>query len=548
MAKQTSLVPGAKINQELITNDKRISKKNLDLSKFNSLGKDTFAKVFFQFIETGLTSTNRATFYNPKNQQDDATTLVHKNLYSIDRGVYAMSLLLEGHTDYTITQGIINLLSNKGDIDSSIIDVIVETKIIAYLLQNIPVQRMLKMFLKLKEFKVNNARTKRVIIKSILNASNLAYWSINYRTKLRLSLKHAYGHAVLSKIEISFKKAINKWTDEDHSIITNHVDVFLNPGIDKIKVYECLSFIIGNTPDTNIPEIKSFYDSKIDIRKGHLLPESTLIGIKGIYHKGIDKAVILEVTKKNFTEKQKMQVQNRAKEANVTVEFNAAKQDVVELYIHAYAQGVISEDVKKALQVKAIRSAKNSPLSYSKIGIVFDASKSSQGSITQKYRPIAVSQAIRDMLIATANGNAEIYYVGGELKNDIVYPTGESNIAKGLIEMLKSEPDAIFIISDGYENAPAGRTAEIIEAVNKLGLNISIYQISPVMSAEVAGIKALSDKISLIPAKGPESLGTGLLKSIMQQNSVDGMYAVINTVLPKIISMSSKDIISIDKH
>ena len=49
----------------------------------------------------------------------------------------------------------------------------------------------------------------------------------------------------------------------------------------------------------------------------------------------------------------------------------------------------------------------------------------------------------------------------------------------------------VFVLTDGYENAPAGRFAEVVRAVRQMGVETPIHQFSPVFAAEARGIRSL---------------------------------------------------------
>ena len=88
-----------------------IAGKQIKLRDFTGLKEETIVKTFLNFIDVANTSTDRATAYNTKVEQRNAAEALHKNLYSIDRGLYGAALLLDGVTDHTRTIGVQNLLT-----------------------------------------------------------------------------------------------------------------------------------------------------------------------------------------------------------------------------------------------------------------------------------------------------------------------------------------------------------------------------------------------------------------------------------------------------
>ena len=500
---------------------------------FKGLNEKTIIDSFLNFIDVANTATDRATFYNKKEEQKDAVTAIHKTMISIDRGVYGASLLLNGVTDYTITTGIKNLLSVKEYREQSSIDLDTETKIVAFLLTQLPAPRMFKLYEDLKEKRTNNSRTRKVILMSILNSKSLDYWAVKYRKKIYDSLEHAWGKRTTSILKSILSKNPTEWNDKEKNIINTHIGKHV-VSTTLSYVYECLAFILrAKTENFTIDTLKSFVEAKKDIAKGSKLPREVLEGIRGTYHKAIPTAQVLELTKQNLTAKEQMKVQNNAAVHGVKVDFDPTKQDAVDMYIHAYANGM-TEPILAALKQKAKDAAAASPISYQKMGILIDASASSKGDITQKLRPLAIAQAIRDMLKEIAP-ETSIEYAGGKLQGHLVMPEGETNLAGPLVKLLKTNPEAIFIISDGYENAPSGRVNEVLHALKNLGITIPIFQITPVASAEAGGVKKLSTEISVVPANKPASIGLGMVKAMLEANLKDGIIGLFSITLPRLL-------------
>jgi hypothetical protein len=114
----------------------------------------------------------------------------------------------------------------------------------------------------------------------------------------------------------------------------------------------------------------------------------------------------------------------------------------------------------------------------------------------------------------------------------LVYPKGGTELGSSLIKALKEEPDAVFMITDGYENAPAGRVNEIMMALRKMGNKTPIYQLSPVMAAESSGVRTISPEISAMPLSKPEAIGLSMIKSLIVQDVKKGIIGLAKTALP----------------
>jgi hypothetical protein len=92
--------------------------------------------------------------------------------------------------------------------------------------------------------------------------------------------------------------------------------------------------------------------------------------------------------------------------------------------------------------------------------------------------------------------------------------------------LLQTDPDVVFVLTDGYENAPAGRFAEVVAAVRRMGVKTPIHQFSPVFAAESQGVRKLCESLAAMPVSKPEAIGLGLLKVLMEADVDRGLAAL----------------------
>jgi hypothetical protein len=249
-------------------------------------------------------------------------------------------------------------------------------------------------------------------------------------------------------------------------------------------------------------------------------------GLRSRFHKGRTSADVLKLTKTQLTSGQKIAVQRKASAAGVEVEFDPSRYDAVRLYVYAFEMGM-SDSIREALSKKAESAASQLPVRFDRVSVLIDSSLSMIGHATQARRPIATSLALRDMLVATAS-DAEVLTSSGSHSAafELVEPSGDTSLASGLVRLLKNEPDAVFVLSDGYENAPAGRFSEVVAAVRRMGVKTPIHQFTPVFAAEARGVRKLCESVVAMPVSKPESIGLGLLKALMEADVDRGVAAL----------------------
>jgi hypothetical protein len=293
-------------------------------------------------------------------------------------------------------------------------------------------------------------------------------------------------------------------------------------------------FILGDEDGLTLRRLAAYRDAKRDLATGRVLPFETLEGLRSRFHRDKTSAEVLEMTKAQLTAGQKIGLQRKAKEADVAVEFDPAKYDAVRLYVYAYEMG-LSEVIRDELIRKARTYAERLPFRFEHAGILLDVSASMLGHETQARRPISVALALRDLLAETAE-RATIVTSDGRVgpAAELIEPAGDTSLAAGLVALLKREPDVVFVLTDGYENAPAGRFAEVVRSVRRMGVETPIHQFSPVFAAEARGIRSLCEAVPGLPVSKPEAIGLGLLKVLFEADADRGAAALLGMVRPAI--------------
>jgi hypothetical protein len=149
---------------------------------------------------------------------------------------------------------------------------------------------------------------------------------------------------------------------------------------------------------------------------------------------------------------------------------------------------------------------------------------------------MAAALALRDVLQHTAH--ARVVYAGGAVgaaDTMLVRPQGDTGLAEALLDLVEAMPEAIFVISDGYENRPAGRFAEVVAELRRMGDATPIYHLCPVFAAEAQGVRELCPGlVPTLPVSRPESIGIGMLRSILEADPLRGIAALIRLALPTI--------------
>lgn len=513
-------------------------------ARLSEVEKKTVTEVVRAFLETTGTSTARATHYNTKEEQIEAAQKVHDALFQLDRGVYGAFLTLPGVTDFSRQLGVQRLLSNTRD--ESLPTVLTreqESRLLKYLLSHMSTPRMLKLFGMIKDRRINNNRTRKLILRTLFNSDRLELWVVKYRRKVRVALEHAFGNRTGIIRSILTK---NDWTPKEKGILHSNIGKFTSVDCHRdSRIFECVAFALGLESGLlhvgpTLSLLKAYIAAKTDLGAGKDLPFETLDGIRSKFHPDKTSAEVLEMTKENLTDAQKMNLQAKAEKDNVKVEFDPTKQDAVKLYIYGFERG-FTDEIESALLKKATQAARDFPLSFGRVGVVVDASQSMRGHKTQALRPFAIGLAIRD-LIRSASTECTTKYVGGFANNAdgpearlVPRTPGQGTyLAKAILELFKDGVEAVFVITDGYENAPSGRASEVIEHARKIGIETPVYQLTPVFAAESAGTRDIfRSEVPSLPVSNPAALGVTLVRGVLETEPIDGIEGLLRMALPK---------------
>jgi hypothetical protein len=489
--------------------------------------REDVRRAVLAFLDAAATATGQATFYNTRAEQQAAQEAVHQAVFAVNRGLYGAVLLLPGVTDNNIQLGLLRLLDHPAPADdSSFLTPEQEKRVIHHLAARLPPQRLFKLYGTLRQRRVNNKRTRGLILRSILGGGKLALWAVKYRLKLRAALRHALGTGVANGVRDLAVRG------DDRHPCARFINRYLPHDADRDAVCQCLAFILGGRREFTLPLLRAFGEARTDLDKGRLLPVEVLAGIRSRFHKDVPPGRVLELTRANLTEGQKLALQRSARRQQVELTFDPSRLDLVKLYVHALECGMTAE-VRAALDARARRVAAALPLRYRRVGIVLDTSASMAGTDQAKNRPLAIGLAMRDVLAASATEAATVRATRGDFDAlGLVRPAGDTALAEALVEAVAEEPDAVYLITDGYENAPSGRVDEVVRALRGLGVHTPVYQVTPVLAGETAGVRALSAAVAPLPVANPEALGLALVRAAIHQDVEQGIAGLLRLTLP----------------
>lgn len=490
-----------------------------------------------QSLVEGLTiasgAKSSATYYHSKDEQMKAIQTQIKNLYKLSKELPLIIASQKGATGRFVSEVLLNEFKStfKGGAcnivnpidwyDNGISDKAVLTALNNLGESGLPY--VLRLFVDLKNERVNNERTRKIVLGFIWGQSNLEFYAMKYRNKIAEVLRHAYGVKKTSILLTIAQKQINLnganilGSEKEQSIVNDCILKYFNG--DSTKAFKLLLFLFKKDNGVTygaqeFPLLAEYQKAKTDITGIKNVPEEVLLGlISSVKHpqyhsmwatdiqKAATKALIRKNVEVTSVNQQVRQTKSTAKlGVEKTVDMEKAT-DYMALYKTGY-ETTFTAEIKSAID-KLAEKKKLQGFFYQNIGIIVDDSISMTGNaLESKNTPRAIADFTAKVL-------------GKSSSNAVIVKTADqvTDLASSFIELLRKEDvskpyDAIFILTDGYENAYDGLTNEVISIYKaESQRDIPMFQISPITSAEMgANVRKLGEGVVTMAINNPSAL------------------------------------------
>lgn len=455
------------------------------------------SELFERYMNSAITSTVQTEFYNDADEQLKKLLELHKEMAEKQREVYALSLLLPINdiskqlAIYTLTQK--NTASKEQNQ--------FENRVILTSLNRMQTNRAYKVFSILKQNKVNNTRT-RFLAKSFLKSRrNIDFEAVKYRAWMKILIKH------------------------------NHIKPFNNEVFnflfDKSTVFESTHEIFND-----------YIKAKSDVNHVYKLPLSVALGFKEKYK--IDDEQFYEKMKGQMTKHEKLRVQNTASKSGVKIETDLSTYEPVRLLKSLRALDKMPADARNQFYKSCDKVIRNIPFRFKNVKVVIDNSQSMYGSRVKQFHPISVAEACAAIFLKISD-NCEVKAIPNKMKflTDV---KNESKLYEGVLEALESKPELLVIISDGYENTPAGMTNEVIQAykskIDKENKTFIVH-INPVFAAESKDVRKLSELIYTVGIRDMKQLYLILLLMLLKMKNTKQIQKEIEKLKRQLIEINN---------
>lgn len=470
-----------------------------------------------------------ATYYHSREEQEKAIKNAIARLYSESKELPLILANQKGSTGKFIQQvllnefkqtlrgGACNIVNPIDWYDNGLSDKAVLGAL--YNLNDNGIPYVLRLFTDLKKNKINNDRSRKIVLGYIFGHPNLEFNALKYRNKLAKALKHVYGQRntsiLLSIAEDYVNTGVYK-SENEQEFIFNEIGRYTpNDLKHQLKIFLFL-FKKGNESMYSTNEFNllgEYFIATRDITAVSKVPEEVLLGlISNKNHPQYDQLwstqLKRESTKKLIRTKTKVTSVNQQvrqtksnKKLGVEKTVNLEKAtDYMALYKTGF-ENKFTREINDAIDNLAEK--KKIDLPYGNIGIVLDMSESMKGHKQEsKNTPKAIAMFTSKVLSKSANNATKV--TTSEIGTDL---------ASAFIDLMRKEDsankyDAIFFLTDGYENIYEGLTSEVVSAyMSETGRYMPIFQVSPITGAETgSNVRELGQDIVKMAINSPNAL------------------------------------------
>ncbi|GJF27651.1 hypothetical protein KNE206_03510 [Kitasatospora sp. NE20-6] len=392
------------------------------------MGDLVAAEDVLLFVNAAVTATGQREFHSDAAEQQLSLDFLHAYMLGNYRELYAGVLALDIN-DHNAALIVRRLLETSREATGA--QRRTEGLLIARRLELLPPQRVYRLFDALRRAGVNNRRTRALIRDWIAARPDPALDAVKYRGGFRTALRHAHLAPPTDEVgDFAFHGPAARGL----SYRTPLLDAWRRAHYERAAVYE--------------------------------LPYTVAEGFAAKH--GIPRKAFLERIAPRMTRLERLRTQESAREAGAgAVRADLARMPLTRLA--GYVLGLpVTERVARrgeltaALEASARRTAGAQQGCWGRVTAVLDDSFSTVGSGAKRRRPLAVALACHHLLAALA-GEYTALWTSGRTDALLVRPYGATPLGHRIVDALETGPERLVIVSDGWDNAPPGLAAEVLQ-------------------------------------------------------------------------------------
>lgn len=420
-------------------------------------------------INACLAGTGQASFYARSEQQQASLGFLHEYMLGNYRALYALVLTL-GINDFSRQEILFNLLSTRPPNRETQQQ---ESPLIGKALQQLPVHRVYKLFGRLAQSRINHRRLRAVFKEYLVWRDNLIFDAVKYRRWLKVIFRHL------------------------HMGLPEEVGLFLFERQWKKRRF-------------TTPLLESFRQAHYSGEAIYQLPYSVAEGLAA--RMKIPRKTFLKHIEPRLTPQEKLRLQQATQREGQRIELNPERVGLTALLLYILSLSPSERlDNMEQLQSWLTQCRQRFIPTWFKlerVALIVDNSYSASGSREQLRRPLGVALAVHFLLEAVAC-DYRVLWLSPPPHPLLAQAQGQTSLAEPLLEALAWGATDIMVVSDGYENAPTGGVAWLLQQVRKSQLLTHwprLLHLNPIMNPEAFGPSSLSPDIPVIGIRDGEHL------------------------------------------
>lgn len=431
------------------------------------------------FVNAAITATGQREFRSDAVGQQLSLDFLHAYVRVNYRRVYASSLALDIN-DHNAARIVLGLLETAGEASAE--ERRTEGRLIAARLALLPPQRVYRLFGEVRRAGINNRRTRAIMRDWLAARPDLGHDAVKYRGGVKTAARHIHlrcpeGAGPLAEVG-AFLFRPGRLPRYEHRLL----DAWRRAHYEQGAVAE--------------------------------LPFTVAEGFAARH--GMKREVFLKRAAPRMTRLERLRTHSVTQRPEI--DLTAMPLTRLALYVLSLPfeqRAARRTELTGALRTAARRAAGGHAGSWGRVHAVLDDSFSSSGSGQKRRRPLAVALAGHHLLEAlAAPGAYRGLWTSGRGDALLVRPWGPTPLGMRVLDALEpgpggAAPDRLVIVSDGWDNAPAGLAGEVLRVWRKRldpGRRTAVVHVNPVYDADGFDVRLLAAGVPTAGIRDAEDL------------------------------------------
>ena len=427
------------------------------------------------FINAAFSCTGQREYYGARAGQQVSIAFLHEYMRVNYRRLYARCLAVDVN-HFNRGRIITGLLATGAEAEPS--ERAFEGALVQVALRQLPAPRALDALDGLRRARINNRRVRAAIRDYLASRPDPDFDAVKYRGRVRALAAHAHLRLPAERARLLFGDP-----SKGPAFETPIFDAFRRAHFEEEAIYQ-LPFTVaeGFAARHRVPRARFLARAQDGMTRG---------------------------------ERARRQATLQRADADHEVDYGTASLGqltslVVNLPVEARAEA--REVWQERLHDAARRTLRAAPLSLGRVALVLDRSRSMQGSADKRRRPLAVALAV-EALVRAAARSVDVFWSAPLQDSLLVTPYGGSDLSGPLIEALRTEPEVVLIVSDGFDNDPP-RGADLALTAFKRDLDpegrVTIVHLNPVFDDVSYAPRELSPAVPTVGLRDARDLPAAL--------------------------------------